>query len=42
MESSAHPDEARASADRLRLAPGRPVTALVKAPSVRLVPRGAG
>jgi molybdate transport system ATP-binding protein len=32
----------RASADRLRLAPGRPVTALVKAPSVRLVPRGAG
>jgi molybdate transport system ATP-binding protein len=30
----------RASADRLGLAPGRRVTALVKAPAVRLVPRG--
>jgi molybdate transport system ATP-binding protein len=30
----------RASAERLGLAPGRSVTALVKAPSVRLVPRG--
>jgi molybdate transport system ATP-binding protein len=30
----------RASADRLRLLPGRRVVALVKAPSVRLVPRG--
>jgi molybdate transport system ATP-binding protein len=30
----------RASADRLRLEPGRAVVALVKAPSVRLVPRG--
>jgi molybdate transport system ATP-binding protein len=30
----------RASAERLRLAPGRAIAALVKAPSVRLVPRG--
>jgi molybdate transport system ATP-binding protein len=30
----------RASAERLGLVPGRSVTALVKAPSVRLVPRG--
>jgi molybdate transport system ATP-binding protein len=30
----------RASADRLRLAPGQAVAALVKAPAVRLVPRG--
>jgi molybdate transport system ATP-binding protein len=30
----------RASADRLGLSPGKRVTALVKAPSVRLVPRG--
>ncbi|BDG04162.1 ABC transporter ATP-binding protein [Anaeromyxobacter oryzae] len=30
----------RPGAERLRLAPGRPVAALVKAPSVRLVPRG--
>jgi molybdate transport system ATP-binding protein len=30
----------RPGADALRLAPGRPVAALVKAPSVRLVPRG--
>jgi molybdate transport system ATP-binding protein len=32
----------RASADRLRLGAGRPVAALVKAPSVRLVPRAGG
>jgi molybdate transport system ATP-binding protein len=31
----------RASADALALAPGRPVTALVKAPAVRVVPRRA-
>jgi molybdopterin-binding protein len=30
----------RASAERLGLAPGRRVAALVKAPAVRLVPRG--
>jgi molybdate transport system ATP-binding protein len=30
----------RASADRLGLVPGRSVAALVKAPAVRLVPRG--
>jgi molybdate transport system ATP-binding protein len=32
----------RASAERLRLVPGRPVAALVKAPSVKLVPRDGG
>ncbi len=32
----------RASADRLSLSPGAPVAALVKAPSVRVVPRRAG
>jgi molybdate transport system ATP-binding protein len=30
----------RASAEALRLAPGRRVAALVKAPAVKLVPRG--
>jgi molybdate transport system ATP-binding protein len=30
----------RSSAERLALAPGRPIAALVKAPAVRLVPRG--
>jgi molybdate transport system ATP-binding protein len=31
----------RASAERLGLVPGRAVAALVKAPAIRLVPRGA-